>query len=694
VATKPFVSRAQQRYAFATDQPWAEGWADETGDFSKLPERVGRRKAEPDLTRRERLLLRRVARGDSPPRMGRLMALGLVAEDGGGFRLTEAGRQAFKANWDARAGQTIAGNLVRGADGKFASGSGGSSSSPSDGGGDDTRAARRRRQDEEDARRAQEDEEEDRLRAEEDARVDATQNRRERQRLREANARARRERRRARNAARRERQAAERARRDEEAARREAGRAARRGQKPKKGGGGGRRNEAEDRRAQARQRRRRDALARIDRAVAGVGQKAMPASLAVFKTARGLRWVAFSSNGYGPDRDGEIVSTKALAEDVAVRGGLGPLRWWHLGDPDPLDLEAPWGPGVDLGWCDFAAMSGPVLVESGTFVSDAVGEAIARKAPTLGVSIGFFHPRDEPDGSGVFHHIRRFERSLAPKGSVANPLTGFVVPTQEERSMKQAQLAQLAEALGGVPEAEVQALISKYVGNTAKAAADMGLRLKTAEAQPVYRLPDGTPAIIVSGQLVALKAIAPTGDPAQLPDGKAEGDMGGGADVEAEGDMGGGADVEAEGGDYAGDLPVEAFRTMLVEAVAEAMKPILGQLKMADKMLKMMGEEMKGYMAGMKAQPPSAPAPTPDPEVAALKAEVAALKAQLTSLTGEQPRAVAGSTSASNTTALQPTDAFTVKTPGQGAPAYQTPADMIAAWVRGEVTAEGAPAAD
>lgn len=46
IATKPFVSRAQQRWAFATDQDFAERWADETGStaaFRRLPERVARK---------------------------------------------------------------------------------------------------------------------------------------------------------------------------------------------------------------------------------------------------------------------------------------------------------------------------------------------------------------------------------------------------------------------------------------------------------------------------------------------------------------------------------------------------------------------------------------------------------------------------------------------------------------------------
>lgn len=39
----PFKSKAQQRFAFGTKQPWAKKWAKKT-NFKKLPEKVRRRK--------------------------------------------------------------------------------------------------------------------------------------------------------------------------------------------------------------------------------------------------------------------------------------------------------------------------------------------------------------------------------------------------------------------------------------------------------------------------------------------------------------------------------------------------------------------------------------------------------------------------------------------------------------------------
>jgi len=37
----PFASKAQQRFAFGTHQPWAKEWADKT-NFQNLPQHVGK----------------------------------------------------------------------------------------------------------------------------------------------------------------------------------------------------------------------------------------------------------------------------------------------------------------------------------------------------------------------------------------------------------------------------------------------------------------------------------------------------------------------------------------------------------------------------------------------------------------------------------------------------------------------------
>jgi len=122
------------------------------------------------------------------------------------------------------------------------------------------------------------------------------------------------------------------------------------------------------------------------------------------------RWVAISSNSY-QDREGEIVSQKALAASVA-RGDKGKLLWWH-------DEKAV------LGECDFQMINGRMLIESGTFKSQKVGAAFA-KLKGLGVSVGFRHPADEPK-NGVYENVQIFERSILPAKRAANGLTSFGV---------------------------------------------------------------------------------------------------------------------------------------------------------------------------------------------------------------------------------------------------------------------------
>jgi len=79
-----------------------------------------------------------------------------------------------------------------------------------------------------------------------------------------------------------------------------------------------------------------------------------------------------------------------------------------------------------------------MLIESGTFKDAAIGQAVAANADKLQLSIGFTHTADEPDASGVFHHIKRFERSLVPLGRAANPFTSIVVKEPDMASLKEA----------------------------------------------------------------------------------------------------------------------------------------------------------------------------------------------------------------------------------------------------------------
>lgn len=139
-------------------------------------------------------------------------------------------------------------------------------------------------------------------------------------------------------------------------------------------------------------------------------------TVTVYKQSDGkYRWITISSNGFR-DRDGEIVSTKALMEDcdrADTEKEYGPLRWWHI-------------PGVDIGDCDYNMVHGHMLIESGTFRDPEIGMRVKEEQTGLEISIGFTHPSTEPDRDGVFNQIRRFERSLVPKGRVSNRFTSLV----------------------------------------------------------------------------------------------------------------------------------------------------------------------------------------------------------------------------------------------------------------------------
>lgn len=143
-----------------------------------------------------------------------------------------------------------------------------------------------------------------------------------------------------------------------------------------------------------------------------------PSTLTVFKDAATgrLRWLAVSSTAF-KDRDGQIVSTKALEQDVArtdAGADLGPLRFWHV-------------PGLDIGTTDYSAMSGRTLIESGTFIDERLGQAVKDSPKSWGISLGFLHPHSEPDSTGTFNIIQRFERSLVPAGRASNLFTRLVI---------------------------------------------------------------------------------------------------------------------------------------------------------------------------------------------------------------------------------------------------------------------------
>jgi len=193
--------------------------------------------------------------------------------------------------------------------------------------------------------------------------------------------------------------------------------------------------------------------------------------LTVIKQKNGTyRWIGLSSNAFR-DRDSEIVSTKALAEDVAYADktkDYGTLRFWHM-------------PNGIIGECDFNWLYGRTLIESGTFLNPKVAQKVAEKAADYQLSIGFRHPPSEPDSFGVFHHIRRFERSLVPTGLVANPFTKLVV---KENHMNDEQKRKAFAALLDGDTETVKAVLDSASASEKQADA-MGVAFKSADLATV-----------------------------------------------------------------------------------------------------------------------------------------------------------------------------------------------------------------
>ena len=342
----------------------------------------------------------------------------------------------------------------------------------------------------------------------------------------------------------------------------------------------------------------------------------------VFKSDDGsYRWIARTTTAYR-DRDGEIITTKALetdAERMTATGQYGPLRYWHLGMPDPFSPEQPWGAGVDIGDCDYSTVIGQTSIESGTFKSAEIGTAFAQAADEYELSPGFFHPIDQPTNSGEYEEIRRFERSVVPVkyGRASNLFTGMTV---KEHAMDQETYDQRVKTFltdmrekGVPPEAAASAL------------AGMEQADKSAQAQGVaYKgldpMINSMPADPWQAVIAALKAaVAPAAPPMDAEDDPA---MGGdsGVDEVAEGEP---PTMYADGGDYIGDMSPAEFKSMMAEMLA----PVL---KMQD-MLKAMSD-MHGELKGMMGSATKADN--------GRAAEIAALKARLAKLEGDQPAVV------------------------------------------------------
>lgn len=330
----------------------------------------------------------------------------------------------------------------------------------------------------------------------------------------------------------------------------------------------------------------RNGLAKYDKKDAliltAAGQRAIrppkQKSFAVYKDAAGrYRWLAVSSTAFR-DRDKEIVSTKALTEDVARTDALpdaGPLRFWHVA-------------GMDIGDCDYAAVSGRSLIESGTFRDERYGQALKDSPLEWHISLGFFHLANEPDAQGVFHSIRRFERSIVPAGRASNPFTRLVVKEVQMVPEKEAALKAL---MAREPE-----LIDKLLASVAQTEKDADA------AGTAYKAAGDLPPEIEA------EVKAPEG---MMPD----------EEVEIEGDE--------PTGEYVGDMTPEAFTALLGNALAAALAPLLEAVNVEAKMSGVLGE-LKDMVGGYAKQK--------DASEAEARAQIAALQTQIEASTAEQAK--------------------------------------------------------
>lgn len=332
--------------------------------------------------------------------------------------------------------------------------------------------------------------------------------------------------------------------------------------------------------------------------------KSTDGALTIFKDAQGRdRWVAQSSTAY-QDRDKEIVSTKALERDCVFAdrtGSYGPLRWWHT-------------PGLDLGDCDFNAMHGRVLIESGTFRSPAIAQKVARAAADLEISLGFLHLPTEPDAEGVFHHIRRFERSLVPRGKASNRFTAFTV--KETIHMDATKVSALKTL--GFSDDDIAGLQAR-AETAEKSATDQGIAFKAAE-------PEQLPDVVINGVTYKAfkpieEATTPVEEDKAMPGSAEEDALDGGADDAMEEAPADDTALTLSGGDI----------SAIAQAVASAMQQSLGPLVSAMDLTNKVGshmDELKSMMGGYQTKK--------DAESAETKEQLTALASKVAELTGDQ----------------------------------------------------------
>jgi hypothetical protein len=344
-----------------------------------------------------------------------------------------------------------------------------------------------------------------------------------------------------------------------------------------------RRSEAEQKRQTAEQERRareasRAAIRERESQWRRENRRQRPtrATLKVFKDASGaMRWIARSTTAYR-DRDREILSIAALDADsqrMTATKQYGPLRYWHIGRPDPMNTAAPWGPGVDIGDCDFSMQIGTTRIESGTFRSAAIARRMKAQADQHELSPGFFHPTGEPAPDGVFGRIHSFERSLVPTryARASNLFTGLTIKEHRMNPEEMARRLKVAADTLGIPVDTLAAGLAQ----TDKAAAQQGIAFKEETPAPPAE-------VTIGGVVYTVKAAMP---PAEMVEA--------GETETADGEVEEVADLDEPVADFIGDMSRADFEGMLESvfsrAVAAMGSEIAGKMAAMDEQLKGMG---------------------------------------------------------------------------------------------------------
>lgn len=164
-----------------------------------------------------------------------------------------------------------------------------------------------------------------------------------------------------------------------------------------------------------------------------------------------------------------------MSLETAEGMGEGPLLWWHEYD----DEEDGQGLPVTLGWADFGAMHNGCVIESGSFVCKEAAEFVDANADRLAASLGFWNAKEDYDHGVYRGPIAIAERSLMETGLQANGLADLVIVIKGAEDMKAHKKSALVRMAGA---ANVEAILAN-TDERVKAAQHIGLTQMEAGAE-------------------------------------------------------------------------------------------------------------------------------------------------------------------------------------------------------------------